>query len=434
MKDKEKIINKVVRITDTESNNPEKEKGTFSEKREKWKKPAIFLLMGFVFIGCIYMIFKPAESESENLDTGLNGAVPQASENGLESDKQKAYEKQMLEQKQQEKRNALMSLSDYWNEQVTENSAMDSTAQLPDNDDFGTPTNPSVNSYRHAQRTLTSFYDNRDDETYELRKQVEDLKNQLAQKDIPPVATVEDQLALMEKSYQMAAKYLPKDSTKPDTANAAKGENVEKQHYTDVTPLNTTVVSALYREPTDSEFITDWNETRNRGFYTAGSSAQVIRPKNSIKAVVQQTQAVIQDGSVQLRLLETAKIAGQFLPMGTVLTAKAKLGDGRLQLKVSSIEFEGTITAVDMSVFDLDGQQGLSVPNSPEMNALTQIASNMTQTGGTSIMMTRSAGQQITGDLSRGLMQGVSGYLSKKVNTFKVTLKAGHQVFLLSKK
>jgi hypothetical protein len=39
----------------------------------------------------------------------------------------------------------------------------------------------------------------------------------------------------------------------------------------------------------------------------------------------------------------------------------------------------------------------------------------------------------MAGDLSRGVVQGVSGYFSKKVRTPKVTVKAGHQIFLVSK-
>ena len=116
-----------------------------------------------------------------------------------------------------------------------------------------------------------------------------------------------------------------------------------------------------------------------------------------------------------------------------MLTATAKFLNGRLQLKVTSVELEGNIIPVDITIYDIDGQQGLYVPYSPEMNALTEIAANMSQTSGTSIMMTRSAGQQVAGDLSRGVVQGVSGYFSKKVRTPKVTLKAGHQVFLVSK-
>jgi conjugative transposon TraM protein len=131
--------------------------------------------------------------------------------------------------------------------------------------------------------------------------------------------------------------------------------------------------------------------------------------------------------------METAKTPSRTIPAGTVLTANAKFAGGRLQLKVTSIEFEGNIIPVEITVYDLDGQQGLYVPYSPEVNALTEIASNMSQTSGTSIMMTRSAGQQAAGDLSRGVVQGISGYFAKKVRTPKVTVKAGHQLFLLSK-
>ncbi len=408
-------------------------------KAEKFKKPIIFALMGVVFFGCMYLIFKPSSDKKTVEDIGLNDAVPQASDAGLQSDKQKAYEQEMLEQKMEEKRNALLSLSDYW----SENSTADPEAELPDEyyEDgyaYGGGTrrnsNPALNSYRSAQNTLTSFYDNNDYETQELRRQVEELKEQLAEKDVPPVTTVEDQLALMEKSYEMASRYLP--STPAQTGNTdttASKSASQKEHFVAFTPVRKNAVSALYREPTDSAFLANWNETRNRGFYTAGVSEQVIQPKNSIRAVVQETQVVTGESGVRLRLLETAQTPIRSIPAGTVLTANAKFQSGRLQLKVTSIEFEGNIIPVDITVYDVDGQQGLYVPHSPEMNALTEIASNMSQTSGTSIMMTRSAGQQMAGDLSRGLVQGVSGYFSKKVRTPKVTVKAGHQIFLVSK-
>ncbi|MGN5953446.1 conjugative transposon protein TraM [Sphingobacterium lactis] len=409
-------------------------------KAEKLKKPIIFALMGVVFFGCMYLIFKPSSDKQKVEDIGLNDVVPQATDAGLQSDKQKAYEQEMLEQKMQEKRNALLSLSDYWSEDNT----ADPEAEQPDEyyeDGFayggGTRrnSNPALNSYRSAQSTLTSFYDNSDYETQELRRQVEELKEQLAEKDVPPVTTVEDQLALMEKSYEMASRYLPSNPAQTgnaDTTVSAKG-TAQKEHFVAFTPVRKNAVSALYREPTDSAFLANWNETRNRGFYTAGVSEQVIQPKNSIRAVVQETQAVTGESGVRLRLLETAQTPVRSIPAGTVLTANAKFQSGRLQLKVTSIEFEGNIIPVDITVYDVDGQQGLFVPYSPEMNALSEIASNMSQTGGTSIMMTRSAGQQMAGDLSRGVVQGVSGYFSKKVRTPKVTVKAGHQLFLVSK-
>jgi hypothetical protein len=62
-----------------------------------------------------------------------------------------------------------------------------------------------------------------------------------------------------------------------------------------------------------------------------------------------------------------------------------------------------------------DGQLGLLVPRSDEINAAGEIAANMSQSSGMNISMSRSAGQQVASDLSRGLIQGVSGYFSKKL-------------------
>jgi conjugative transposon TraM protein len=420
--------------------------GTLNNKA-KLKKPLIFGLMAIVFVGCMYLIFKPSEDKKAIENIGLNDAVPQATGAGMPADKGKAYEQEMLEQKEQEKRNALATLSDYWN---TEDKEEPIAEQLPEEDESnsygggrnsGRNGNPAVNSYRNAQSTLGSFYEDNNSETMELRRQLDEMKEKLAEKDVPPVATVDDQLKLMEKSYEMAAKYLPKN-TNTENATPANGAvtgavsaagTKQKEHFVSFTPARKNAVSALYREPTDSAFLADWSQTKNRGFYTAGSVEQVIQPKNSIKACVHDAQTVVGETGVRLRLLEPAKTPSRTIPKGTILTANAKFQGGRLQLKVISVELEGNIIPVDITIYDLDGQQGLYVPYSPEMIALTEMAGNMSQTGGTSVMLTQNAGQQVAADLSRGVVQGISGYFAKKVRTPKVMLKAGHQVFLVSK-
>ncbi len=415
-------------------------------KAEKLKKPLIFGLMGIVFVGCMYLIFKPSEDKKEIENVGLNDAVPQATGAGLPADKGKAYEQEMLERKDQEKRNALATLSDYWNTDSTQ----DTEEEIPEEEEsYGYSTggrnsgrngNPALNSYRSAQNTLGSFYQDDNAETTELRRQLNELKEQLADKDVPKPVTVNDQLELMEKSYQMAAKYLPTSTTNQAEAPPAKeagtansGSN-QKEHFVAFTPTRKNTVSALYREPTDSAFLADWSQSRNRGFYTAGSTEQIIQPKNSIKACVHDAQTVIGETGVRLRLLEPAQTPQRVIPKGTIVTANAKFQGGRLQLKITSIELEGNIIPVDITIYDIDGQQGLYVPYSPEMNALTEMAGNMSQQSGTSLMLTQNAGQQVAADLSRGVVQGISGYFAKKVRTPKVTLKAGHQVFLVSKK
>jgi len=446
MKENEQRVSFLVEGEDPNaaSNLPDNTKSN----KEKLKKPIIFLLMGVVFLGCMYLIFKSSKDKKAVENIGLNDAVPQATGAGMPDDKSKAYEQEMLERKEQEKRNALTTLSDYWN---TEDSASaDNEEGLAEEEDesngfggggrkSGRNGNSALNSYRNAQSTLGSFYQDNNSETMELRKQVDELKAKLSEKDVPPVATVDDQLKLMEKSYEMAAKYLPQNAS---TGNAAPANGAttgaagatQKEQFVSFTPTRRNIVSALYREPSDSAFAADWSQTKNRGFYTAGTIEQAVRPKNSIKACVQEAQTVVGETGVRLRLLEPAKTPQRTIPKGTIVTANAKFQNGRLQLKVTSVELEGNIIPVDITIYDLDGQQGLYVPYSPEMNALTEMAGNMSQTGGTSVMLTQNAGQQVAADLSRGVVQGISGYFAKKVRTPKVTLKAGYQVFLVSKK
>ncbi|EJG02031.1 conjugative transposon protein TraM [Flavobacterium sp. F52] len=440
MKENEKRVSVLVEEADQSraSNLPDDKKSG----KEQLKKPVIFILMGIVFLGCMYLIFKPSSDKKEIENIGLNDAVPQASEAGMQADKQKAYEQEMLEQKDQEKRNALTTLSDYWNEDSSYKDNQDTLADQEDQstgfgNNPGRSANPALNSYRNSQSALGSFYKDDNNETQELRRQLDELKEKLADKDIPKSVTVDDQLALMEKSYQMAAKYLPTGASTGE-ASSNKGStaaaSTQKEYFVAFAPAGKKAVSALYREPSDSAFLADWSANKNRNFYTPGFVQQIAQPKNSVKACIQETQTIIGESGVRLRLLEPAQTPNRTIPQGTLLTAIAKFQGGRLQMKITSIELDGNIIPVDITIYDFDGQQGLYVPYSPEMNALTEMAGNMSQTSGTSLMLTQSAGQQVAADLSRGVVQGISGYFSKKVKTPKVTLKAGYQVFLVSKK
>lgn len=440
MKENEKRVSVLVEEADQSrtSHLPDDKKSS----KEPLKKQLIFLLMGIVFLGCMYLIFKPSSDKKEIENIGLNDVVPQASEAGMQADKQKAYEQEMLEQKDQEKRNDLTTLSDYWNEDSSSKDNQDTLAEH-ENQSTGYGNNPgrsgnqALNSYRNSQSALGSFYKDDNNETQELRRQLDELKEKLADKDVPKRVTVDDQLALMEKSYQMAAKYLPTGTNNGETSPNKGGTasaSTQKEYFVAFAPAGKKAVSALYREPSDSTFLADWSAKRNRNFYNPGSAGQIAQPKNSVKACIQETQTIIGESDVRLRLLEPAQTPNRTIPQGTLLTAIAKFQGGRLQLKVTSIELGGNIMPVDITIYDLDGQQGLYVPYSPEMNALTEMAGNMSQTSGTSLMLTQSAGQQVAADLSRGVVQGISGYFSKKVKTPKVTLKAGYQVFLVSKK
>lgn len=423
--------------------SPESGRSNSPDKIEKLKRTLILGLMGAVFVGCLFLIFKPSTDRTEMVPNGLNGAVPQATGAEMPDEKSKAYERESLDRKKQDKRKALFSLSEYWNMEE-DGESIPERALTHDHNGEGADQRdraPAYNSYRNAQGTLGSFYREEDYETERLREELEEFKERLAEKEVLVPDPVETQLALMEKSYQMAAKFLP---VQPNTGGAGSDSGMDAKSITSdqgqagqfvaFAPEKKKVVTALYREPSDSTFLVELNQYGNRGFHTLGPEQKVSRPKNAIKAYVLETKTVNEGDGVHIRLLEAARMPGHTVPKGTILMANAKFQGGRLQLRVSSLESDGTILPVDITIYDLDGQPGLHVPYSAEMGALTAIAGNMGQTAGTNLMMTNSAGQQVAADLSRGAVQGISGYFSKKVRVPKVTIKAGHRLYLVSKK
>src|SRR5690606_31884777 len=150
------------------------------------------------------------------------------------------------------------------------------------------------------------------------------------------------------------------------TGNSPGKPSNQKEHFVSFTSVKKNTVSALYREPTESAFWEEWRECRNRGCRPAGAVEQGVQPKNMIKACVHDAQTVIGEAGVRLRLLEAAQTPERTIPKGTVVTANTKFQGGRLQLKITSVELDGNIIPVDITIYDLDGQQGLYVPYSPE--------------------------------------------------------------------
>ncbi|MFW2135525.1 conjugative transposon protein TraM [Chryseobacterium sp. TY4] len=429
MKDSEKI--KL-----TENDLPQSSNGVNEDPKAQWeklKKPIIYFLMAVVCASCFYLIFKPKANNTLVEEAGFNAAIPQAKEGQLQSDKQKAYEQQLLEQKNEEKRNAVTTLSDYWNDQSNLNSNTNSSSatggiELQQSDQY------AVNSYRNAQQTLSSFYGRDDQEVNNLRKEISRLKNEAMQNNAAPAGLgMNDQLELMEKSYQMAAKYLPTTTKQEEPAPKEEDEKPteKKIKLTPAKPSHSNIVSSLYRKTSDSGFIASLNQ--NRFYEIQNNSNYPVQSKNALKGVVYETKTVINESTLSIRLSEGMKLGRIEIPSGSLLTAICKFQGGRLQLKIASIQYQGNVYPVEINVHDNDGQSGLYVPYSPEQTAVSDIVANIGQTSGTNIMMTQSAGQQVAADLSRGVVQGLSGYFQKRVRQLKVTVKAGQQVILVPK-
>ena len=412
------------------------------QQREKMKKVAVFAALGLIFCVSMFFIARgmfPGKESEEKTTAGINLDVPQAQTEVLADEKMKAYEMASNREREDERQTNISSLADYF-------SAQTETSQVFE---YEQPNeiNRSVTQYQSTQREIASFYQEPpyDYEKELLREELEELKERLNRQE-ESRNSVNEQLELMEKSYEMAARYLPQTATtkvnpfeaaverRMDEPLNAHAKAEPKEPALTVYPDWGTVVSALYQEVSDSVFMAEQMQKRNRSFLSATETADDIPLKNTLKVSVYETVTLKDGETVRLRLLESARVANMLIPKNTLLTAVARVQGNRLSLSVTNIEHSERIVAVNLSAYDLDGQLGVFIPHSLEVNAAKEIAAGVGQSAGTSFTFSSSAGQQLAADAGRGLMQGASQYFGNKMREVKVTLKSGHKLFLMQNK
>lgn len=105
----------------------------------------------------------------------------------------------------------------------------------------------------------------------------------------------------------------------------------------------------------------------------------------------------------------------------------------RLRIVVRSIRYQGRIFPLEAAAYDLDGQPGLNIPDSRERRAVKEALADIGQQTGTSIDISRNAGQQVLADISRTALRATTRYAAEKLKEVKITLKADHRIYLLSK-
>lgn len=427
------------------------------EERQRRKKFVIYPLMFLLFAGSMWLIFAPSEKEEEKQAKGFNTEVPDPTAAELIGDKKKAYEKEMMEEKEQERSRAMQSLSSMFGEmtggqpeQSSEELALKTDLSERDNG-FGSRTaapqdgfHASASAYQDINRTLGSFYEapREDPEKEELRARLAELENRMSSEQQSPAITVNDQMALLEKSYQLAAKYMPSGGgqSSSNMALASDGETASegkavvttrngKAVAFPVSPVSEQVVSALAQPMSDSTFRSEYVKERNYIFHIAIGTAPLTE-KNTISACVHTRQTVTDGQTVRFRLLEPMLVSGREIPRNTSVVGVAKIQGERLNVLISSLEYHGNIIPVELAVYDTDGQAGIFIPGSMERSAVKEIVAGMGTSAGSSMNFSTDAGAQLAADLGKGLIQGTSQYFSKKMRTVKVHLKAGYKVLL----
>ncbi|TGY04993.1 MULTISPECIES: conjugative transposon protein TraM [Bacteroidales] len=372
-------------------------------ERQKMMKYVIVMpaaiLCGIVIVWLLYSSIKNDDAKAGN---AFNTEIPDGENTGMKS---KAEEYAAAEvAKEREQRQAtiatLDTLAATTPDTVTQPSAIETSAQ----------------AYQEVQASLNDFYIPETDQSADmvaLQERIDELEaqNALAQQQTQQP----NELELMERSYQLAALYMGNGNAGNVQASPPIDEK-GKRNVQPVAQVNHNVVSSL-------------GSSSNRSFNTSVGTKSATA-KNTIAAVVAGNQSVIDGESVKLRTTEPMWIGNRLIPRNTTITGSARVQGERLEIEITSIECEGSIYEVELQVYDSDGQEGINIPQSMESDALHEIGANMGSTMGSSINISTNTGAQIASDVGRGLINGVSQYLTKKMRTVKVHLKAGYRVML----
>lgn len=428
------------------SNKKELTPAQMQKRRKMLVMPLFFLL----FAGAMWLIFAPSKKEGDEAagQDGFNSEIPTPKDEGIYTDKRTAYEQEAMRQREQEKMRSLQDFSTMFEQTEEQKEGQLRIAPEPpeyyENPEMsggnssrtrGNSIQSSAAAYQDINKQLGSWYEEQatvdDGAQLAVEARVQELERRLEQAEAEKAAQ-DEQTALLEKSYQMAAKYMPQGAQQTADETATATTSRDKVNIQPVRQVHHNVVSLLAAPMEDAEFIAAWNQPRNMGFYTAAGN-EGIKDKNSIRACVNQTITLTSGKELQIRLLEPM-IAGNIrIPANTILVGACRIGNERMEVTINSIQYAGNIIPVELQIYDLDGQRGISVPGNDEINAAKEIASQMAQSAGSSITITDDAGSQFAADIGKSLIQGASQYVSKKMSVVKVTLKANYQLLLLPK-
>ena len=399
----------------TENKNPGNDPSAEFERQRKRKVLLFAAILGCIFLVVLWFIFRPAPVKPQEGAAGINTSVPDGKAQATVGDKRKAAEQLRSEEQQQRRMMTLgdnsFSLLDDGLKPAEEPAPADNPAQR------------AAEANRAMQRQVQGFYaaPQRNAEVEALKEQVAALQSQLDAERQQP-----DPLELAKEQYKLARKYLGGGTAVGEEA-VEQAKQRKDSRLSVMRPVREGEVEASTLD-TRADFTIE----RNLGFLTAtGRAAENQVP--TVKACVAQTQVIRAGSTVQLRLLEAVRIDDTVIPRNTPLYGLATIAGMRLQVMVSSVEYGGRIFAVEAVAYDLDGQPGLNVPNSRERTALKEALASVGQTAGTSVNVTRSAGQQMLSELARGGLQASSQYVAGKLREVKITLKANHQLLLISK-
>lgn len=166
-----------------------------------------------------------------------------------------------------------------------------------------------------------------------------------------------------------------------------------------------------------------------RGFYSLEDQLASPVQNNTIRAIIPKTQSLVTGAVVQLQLTSDIVIAGVWIPKDQFIYGTASLNGERLQIVITSIRYGNNILPVELSVFDLDGLEGIYIPGSINRDVAKQSGDQAIQSFGLGSLDPSIAAQATSAGI-----QAAKTLIGRKAKLVRVNVREGYQVFLKDKK
>jgi conjugative transposon TraM protein len=163
----------------------------------------------------------------------------------------------------------------------------------------------------------------------------------------------------------------------------------------------------------------------NNGFYSLDKVGKLKEEANSIMAAIHHNQTIVAGSTVKMRLQNDIQIGRTIIPTGSFIFGVCSITEERLKISINSIHYREILFPVELSVYDLDGIEGLFIPGSLVRTTTKQGASQ-----GLSGVNFIGTSPTVTSQLTQTAIEAGKNIISKKASIIRIKLKSNYQILL----
>lgn len=399
---------------------------------QQQRKQKFYLVLPIIVIPCLTLFFYALGGGKGSEPTitqnkGLNTLLPEAQVDSEPGDKMSLYAQAL---KDSNGFNDLKKEDPYSVENTQADSAANTPATIPTGRTGTTYTDPNEQKVNDRLATLQRTLQQAQSTNYSTPNRYESVENRQLKEQLQ---------AVQEQMRQMNGNQNTQPDPQMEQINTVLGKIMDVQHPDAVKERmeqeslkNRGQVYSIGNntEETMAKPMNGIARKRNTGFYGLSETSDIGYSNNvAVEAQVHETQTLTSGATIKLRLTSDILVAGQTIPRGSFVFGTCTISGERLKITVNSIRYGDKLFPVSLTVYDMDGQDGIRIPG-----AITRDASKEGIDQGVQSMNLMTLDPGIGAQAASAAVQTAKSLFSKKVKLVKATVRAGYPVLLVDTK